>query len=504
MRQPIPDRAQAWWNRGLQFGACILDAAFHPRSDFQGRFVSTAWLAALFLAGAFVWGFFFSWGNISFDFLDWGEVNGPRYALLRDAAVRGELPLHVSNTTGLRGVTDRYLAIADTPFSPQFFLMRFIDDLGTFIFLDTLFLYAVGFLGLLLIYRKYRLSAASFTVLFLIFNFNGHLISHLAVGHANWVGYFFLPYFVLAVLSVLEGNWNWKWVLGLALTLLFILLQGHFHLYVWCLLFLGALGLTYPRVLKPVIIAGLFIGLLAAFRILPPAVDLAQMDPENLNGFPSVTDMAAGLLVIPDPNDSLEARSLLNALAGWELDTFVGLIGFSFIVLFGIAAPLRKKWDGLDNFDKLLAPCLALAVLSIGQLYHFLVKVVPIPLFAGERVTSRFLIVPVVVLLIVGVIAFQRFLDQRRMKPLEQIILLVVAALLGHDLLQHMRMWRIRYLDTLTDVFPKFPVDLSLHQVANHPDPLYTSLIVVGAVISAAALAFLIFMSLRREMGSKS
>jgi len=58
--------------------------------------------------------------------------------------------------------------------------------------------------GLLLIRHRYRLGLAPFTLLFLLFNFNGFITSHLAVGHSMWFGYFLLSFAALFILEMLE------------------------------------------------------------------------------------------------------------------------------------------------------------------------------------------------------------------------------------------------------------------------------------------------------------
>lgn len=485
-----------WVERGL-------NALFVPPQDTFSRWVSGLWLAGLLVLGVMLWGFFLGWGDIPFDFLDWAEVSGPRYALLRDAAQQRAFPWHVSNTTGLRGVTDRFLAIADTPLSPQFLLMP-LFDLGRFVFLNTLLLYGIGFAGLVWIFRRYRLSPAAFTVLFLLFNFNGHIVSHLAVGHANWSGHFLLPFAALSVLALFDRpldhtSLSWKWVLGFALLMLAILLQGGFHLFIWLLLFMGFLALAQPRLMKPILLSGLFAGLISLFRLLPPLTELGSMDPEFKNGFVSVFDLLRSLVVLRFPEQAFSELSILNLLGNWEHDTYIGLVGLAFLGGFGVYSLLKHDPEQPFGRGVLLIPILLVAILSLGTVYKLFIRVLPVPLLAGERVTSRFLIVPVVMLSVLAVLEFQRWLNRRRLSVRGSVAALAAVFLLGFDLQQHLKIWRIRYLDGLTNVFPKIPTDLSLHRVANHPDPLYTNLFFAGLVVSILALAFLVWMVLRER-----
>ncbi len=115
-------------------------------------------------------------------------------AFLRDAVRSGELPLHISDPATLGGITDRFLAIPDEILSPQVYLLRFIS-IGRFVFVDVAILYTIGFFGLLWLRRRFSLSLFTFTILFLLFDFNGHILAHYCIGHVTWGGYFLFPWF---------------------------------------------------------------------------------------------------------------------------------------------------------------------------------------------------------------------------------------------------------------------------------------------------------------------
>ena len=135
-------------------------------------------LVCLFVLGLFLWGQFFNWGDIPYDFHDWAEVNAPRMAFIGDAVRNGKLPLHMPDSSALRGVTDRFMVIPDVILSPQVVLLAFMS-VGTFVLIDVWLLYSIGFLALLWFRRKYSLSITVFSVIFLLFNFNGHILSHI-------------------------------------------------------------------------------------------------------------------------------------------------------------------------------------------------------------------------------------------------------------------------------------------------------------------------------------
>jgi hypothetical protein len=499
MGEEKPGRGRTFGTAAARLGERLLNAVFYPGADRFSRAVTVAWLVGLLLFGGYLWGVFYSWGNISLDFLDWAEVTGPRYALLKDALSKGEFPLHAANQTALRGVTDRYFAIPDTPFSPEIIALRYLK-IRQYLFYDTLLWYGIGFAGLLLLRRKYQLSPLVFLLLFLLFNFNGCITGHLAVGHSIYTGYFLLPFFILLVLDLLEREQaGWKWVLGMAALQLVMLLQGSFHLYLWCLMFLALLALFNLRLLRPVALAGIFSVLVGLPRLLPPALAVERITHEALGGLATVMDLFVSLAVLRDPDRAMVLPSKIYPLRWWEQDYFIGLLGLALVVVFGVVAPLlRARNTGGERKPahlQLLAACLAFTFLSIGQVYGTILKILPVPPLTGERVSSRFFTITLAALLALAAIYLQRWLDRRRLPAWGQLVMLGLSVMLYHDLNQHLQAWRIRYLDGLVYLFPKVPFDAAQHTISNHADPQYFALLGGGAAAAALALAFLVVMA---------
>lgn len=510
MEKHQPRNGSGWYDRGLDLAQKLLslinraiDSLFISGRDWVSRLVNALVLVALLLIGLRLWGVFYSWGGIALDFLDWGEVTGPRFALLQDAVHKGILPLHAENTTALRGVTDRYFSIADTPFSPQHLLLAFLE-IGQMLFVDTVIFYALGFLGLVLIQRKYQLAPFPFALMFLLFNFNGYVTAHLAVGHSIWTSYFLLPFvFLLFARLIEEERASWLWVLSLSLLMLLILLQGFFHLYLWALVFLALLGLFNWKLFKPALFGGLFSVLLSIPRLLPPSLALSGITQEYLGGFASVTDMVRGMIVLEDPLRAIRPLTDTFPLNPWELDFYIGLLGFALLVGFGIIIPLRRDGRRLSFQAQFLIPSLILAACSIGQVYTRVTSILNIPPFTGERVTARMFIVPLVVVLFLAVIFLQRELNRRKLPAWVQITALGLAYVLYHDLRQHMQAWRIRYLDGMVDLFPKIPFDPAQHTATVLSDPIYTNMLAGGLAIALIGLIFLIWMIVRERKSVK-
>jgi hypothetical protein len=200
------------------------------------------------------------------------------------------------------------------------------------------------------------------------------------------------------------------------------------------------------------------------------------------------------MIILKFPTEALSGRFM--SLGWWEFDTYIGLIGLAFLIYFGIFQTWRKG----SSTKKLLAPIAVMTFLSIGQIYS-VINHLPIPLIDSERISSRFFILPMVVLIMLGSIHLQEFLVKLGMRSfVERIFSLGVLILLFHDLLQHSRIWRT---GNMYDLFPSTPVDIH-SKVIHHPDPIYFSALAIGAAGTLLTFLVLLFLSLRERQWNKS
>jgi hypothetical protein len=454
-------------------------------------------LAALYLGGIVFWGVFFHWGDFPYKFHDWAEVNAARIAFVGDAVKQGQLPLHMPDSSALRGVTDRFLVLPDVITAPQMALMAFMS-MTQFFFADVLLMYTLGTLGLLWFKRRFALSPAAFAFLFLAFQFNGHIQAHLSVGHATWLGYFLFPFFVALCIQLIDHQHEkpgvfrggWRWVAGMAFLLFFMLLQGSFHQFIWCLMFLGVLGIVVWRQWWTVLRAGLFTGLLSAVRLLPPTLGLGQFNNDFLSGYPRPWDLLTALIRLIGPAEALAKRMQWRGLGWWEYDLYLGLAGTLLLAVFGgwmWLVYLRRE----KQYWQLLPGALVLALFSMWQVFKPIMAL-PIPFFAAERVSSRMIIIPFAIALSIAAINLQRWLDSNRRYFLPQAGLLVLLASLGWDLVQHLQLWQET---EAARGFPYTDVNLAIKTVANHPDPAYTQIVAIGAALTLGVGIFLLAMA---------
>ncbi len=481
----------------LTYAQSLIDALFHYESERPRRWFAALWLAGLLLVGVALWAKFLNFGRIPLDYLDWAEISGPRLAFLQNAVRTGQLPLHVNESSVLRMNTDRLMSVADMILSPQILLLGLLS-IGQFVLANVLILYAVGAAGLLWLRKRFKLSLFAFTALFLLFNFNGHILSHLSVGHANWAGgYLLFPWLVVLTFQLLDGQaekHSWKWVLGLALLLFFMFLNGAFHPFAWSFIFLGLVGLFSWKHMGLILKGLLAAVLLSMVRILPIALESGQLGGEFITGYTTLGHLLQAMLMPTPPWEAVNPALPFSTVGWWEFDLYIGLIGALFLVFFGILRWLSRYRAQDALYPSLLLPLLGMLILSVGQIYQ-IVMLLRIPLLAGERVSSRIVSLPFVFLLVFAAVELQRWLDKAQPSLPLQLASLGALLLMFNDQWLYIKLWQV------TNVYPNMvpvPVDLTNKLIANHPDPAYTTALLAGLVVSLLTLAALIFLAAQK------
>jgi len=471
-----------------------LNLLFKPAQTPQAKWLEAIALGALFIIGLAHWGYFLNWFTNRFDMGDWHQYVAPYLVFLSKGFRSGQLPLQGAGPLLVPG---QYLARPNRPLSPQILLLSFLDP-AKFVLVNVWLMYAVGFAGLLVIKKRYALSLISFTLLFLLFNFNGHITDQYVVGHIEWVGYFLLPFFVLLVLHMLEGGrTGWGWVAGVAATMLVINLMGAFHFFLWSMAFLLFLAIFQPRFWAPVLTAIIASGLLSMIRILPAVVEYANGGGITfMTGFISISQMLDSFVVLHPPY-LLNVQSV--PIGGWEFDFYLGLLGFAFMLYFGVL----RSWIHQKTYRALYLPMLVLVFFSLGDMYRPLFYS-PIPFMDSQRAPTRFIIIPLIFLIMLASLQFESFIKNWDLdKWKEKVIVVAGAVFIGFDLFQHSNYWRLSNLTT--KVLEKYG-DAVQVTLVNHPDAPYVISVVAGLALTVIALIILAILVLReRKMtGPKS
>jgi hypothetical protein len=481
----------------LERGITGVAEGFFSREHNDGtrRWLRIAWILGLYLAGIAAWGVFFKWGSFSLNFHDWYEITAPRFAFLKDAVTRGLLPLHISDTMTFNYRTDRYLSVPDVFLSPQAILLRFMS-VGHFVLADVWMMYTLGFLGLLWLQRKFRLSSAALAALFLVFNFNGHVLAHYSVGHVTWGGYFLFPWFVIQMIRLLDGQRGWTWVAETAGLLVLIVLQGSFHQFTWCLLFLGFLALSDRRAFFPAVEAAGFSVALNLFRIVPIFLTSSLFKYPFIGGYSDLTGIWDALVNIENPQMSIPATN--GSLGSWEVTIYVGLVGAGFLLYFGFYRWMNPRLRQA-GYQQLLLPVMGLIILSFGFAFGSLRDLLP-SIFAGVRVVSRIFSLPFTFLAVFAAVEFQGWLEglrTRRLIPYAAVFAAMIVE--AFDLAKNFNIWM------MTNTMTAFSQTTTRHGawiVANHADRAYFRYLsagLAGTLFSLTVLAGLLIWERKRR-----
>ncbi len=458
------------------------------------RWRRLALVGALYLGGLVHWALFFGTPAAplrgpTFTREDWRKEY--RYAsILQQALQQRTVPYEISRPIHTR----RFLSLPEVNWSPQILLLLGLEP-GPFLLANTCLLYTAGFAGLLLLAKRLGLGTLPFVFLFLFFFLNGHLTAHLAVGHSMWAAHFLLPWFCLALLELTSDPSSRRAPLAVALSLFAILLQGGFHLFVWCAMLVGLVGLFERGRLRVVLEALLFAGALGLCRLAPAYFLLDRKDQAFLSGFPSLGALWRGLVRVV-PADAPLAGGRFGELNSWEYDHSVGLVGLVWLLYFGVYRAVRGPRRPAHG---VLAPLAVMALLALGDLYAPW-NALPIPLLSAERVSSRLLLLPLVFLALFSARRMQEWLDERPGLP-RRALGAAVALALGVSLLAHSRLWRIEAIEpalrerhgNLAIGIDPLPVPLAGAELA------YVTTVRLSALASLVALAVLAGVWVRRR-----
>lgn len=412
---------------------------------FPAARATSAGLAALFVAGIAHWLVFFGAfeGGMSFAVGDWPK-EFRYYSALRQAIAEARVPYYVSRPIHQ---TRKLLALPELSWSPQVALLRVVD-VPLFFAVNTVLLYSAGFAACLLLRRRYRLSSGPFLLLVLVALFNGHITAHLAVGHSMWAGALLLPFFALLVLALVEDPVRATTPVWMGLLLFAILLQGSFHVFVWCTLFLALLFVFHPTGRRGVAAALLWSLALGACRLVPPAVVLlGRREQPFLSGYPTPITLLESMSLIRTVTEPVRGGRF-DRLDWWEYDAYVGIAAVLWLGWFGIyrRAAERRRAPGpgpptTHGRWALDGPLAVMTALALDDLYYP-INAAGIPLLATQRVSSRFALVPLVLLAVVAAVRAEGDLAEKRWRALRPLLLLA-ALVTAASVSAHSWTWRV-------------------------------------------------------------
>lgn len=424
--------------------------------------------------------------------VDWGE-RFCYYDILREAFRDQTIPYIVPSFGNcIPPYSERFMGNLQPNLSPQIALLPLIGN-HTFILLNTLFMYSLGFVGCILIFWRYRLALLPFSIIFLLFTFNGHITSHISVGHP-WNGYFLIPFFVFLVLELVRPEQESR--LGSSILLAFVLfgiiLQGSFHIYIVCAVFLFVVGIFNRNLLGVTLFTLGASAALSLFRFLPSVFVYGGTKTSYASGFPTFSTFVDALTTIKSFTFEHPRSTIFYDVQWHEHDTFIGYLGVAFVVFFGI----YLRFHGLPNlqrfkFQSLDLPILLVALFSFGIITD-VISDLRIPLVSwAERVPSRFFVLPMIFLVVIGALRMQAFMSNTVLSNTAKFVLAGGTVVMAHSLAAHSWFWKIPDRAGASLNFgPLNPSSSSITSPSSQ-DSVYTLAVNIGAVVTLLAIVTL-------------
>ncbi len=461
----------------------LIKSLFLFENDKSGKILNQTLYFVVFCFGVLLWIKFLNFGDIPSDRLDWLQVTFPRLTTMQQAVNDVEFPLHIEDQYGIKGVTDRYFVIPDLILSPDIVLLRFLS-IPIFILVHILICFSLGFWGLTRLRNKLKLSLTVFFPLFMLFNFNGFVISHIAVGHLTWGAYFLLPFFIELIFDMFNSSTiAMNWIFKFSFLQFAIFLFGGYHFFVWIIFFMMILFVVVKEGRKMIIFAILSSFFINAYKIIPSVLLSNELSLDFHTSFSSSYQIIRSLIYSLKPLDSVISSTVLDYTI-WEINFYVGLASFIMIIIFGY-----RFFQNPDNkqYRILLIPISIMTLLSIGHFYQPIFQS-GLPILSGERVFTRFFILPMLFLITISVKQFQININKYFDKSMFMFFTWSLNLIIANDLTQHTANWSIGQIIEI------IPPEFLIHNysIQNRIDPIYVSYILAGIFLTIITFVFLL------------
>jgi hypothetical protein len=445
-------------------------------------------------------------------FHDWNYMR-----VVQEALQTATMPYHVNGLGQMNHVESRFLGATIYITSPQIILLYWLEP-SVFVVVNHLIMYSVGFYGCLMIRDRYQLGIVAFTYLFILFNFNGYLVGKVAA-YGSWeMGEYLMPYFVFILFGVMEfkdggSRSQIRWGLYMAIALTALLYQATMNLYVHCITFIAFWTIANYKLWRFSAIAIFATFAMGCVRLLPMVFTRGSGMNEHYwswGGYSSFDQYVKALVV---PQGILDAP----AFAWWEFSLFVSLPALFFLVYFSIwAGFINLPWQRFSFINKMALPLVLFQIISIRHLKHW---VIPnwVPFLNAEGTTTRYMIVPLVVIIVIASINYQGFIDAHWKSLRVKILFSMNAFLVLILLFLHSKMWRMhliqrRFEEWLAEqgqsMLMRYETHHALRLAIDNKidDVIYIGgfwVGFVGSMLSIAVIAWWLWDDRRKKIGQK-
>lgn len=328
-----------------------------------------------------------------------------------------------------------FMANPQVPLTPDFLLLPWISTTLYFI-LHVLLFYSLGLFGTLLLAKKLCFNFAALIFFWLLFNFNGYVTSHLAVGHLPWTGYFLLPlffYFLSDIEKVKNNTLTPQISIGLILGVLFI--NGSFHLAIWCCMFMLISCLLRKELIAGVALSIIIGGVIGLGKLLPGLLYLS-VKHHFVSGYPSISMLLDAFTVLQ--SQDFRVTGSMGVLGWHECSVYIGFVAFFIFVGLSIFSLMKPHKLYPQHF---IIASATMFILSMGNVYSFIADS-GLPLASAERVSSRFIVMPFILFLILASSSLSEIIKSAS-KKFNAIAMLALFFVAG-ELYQNFLIWKVQ------------------------------------------------------------
>ena len=417
------------------------------------------------------------------------------------------IPYHSSYGVGNGPKLDRFLGNPMITISPQIFLLKFIST-QAFYFINLLFMFTIGYLGCIFIKKKFNLGFAAFIIFLLIYNFNGYFITKIPNYGPHFMGYFILPFFLCFVFiaskykeEIISKKISIGILLGLSNAL--ILLQGSIHLYTISVTFLIFWGIWNYKLYIITFSSFIINFLLSSIKIIPAYLSYGSSENHRYweaGGYGNLSTFFNGFVsakeVFSYPPFSIHEFSL-----------YISFFGLLFICIFGFYNFFDDRKGDKQIFKSLSIPVLLLIFISFRHFKHL---ILPnwIPLLNSESVTSRYMIIPLLVISLIAVINFQNIIKNSFFNLKIKIVTYSFILFLFLSLMNNSRIWRMHQVENKMLWYNKLT---SINPIMNNKpliennfnDIIYINSFWFGSFITLTTVLFIILWFVKLRFISK-
>jgi hypothetical protein len=284
--------------------------------------------------------------------------------------------------------------------------LSFVLSLPVAVKVTILLHYLLGFAGMHLLLTV-TLGVAWWPIVLLlasIFTLAGGPVFHLAVGHATFLPYFYLPWILSLFVRAIQTGAS-RYAIGAAMVLAMTLYAGGLHILVMAAVALAVFALAASIARRDavpgitLVVTGVFALLLAAPKLLPTAVFLRDSRLADTRSFVPGGDMMTGNVLEHSLLDAFQFRRMRvgGQSHGWaEYGNYIGQFGLLLIVASFVWAVVRwrrrrEHWLAF-SLACTAAVLLALAVGEVSPYAPFML-LRRLPFASQLRVPSRYLLV---------------------------------------------------------------------------------------------------------------